>query len=58
VVSVRQAIPSTFELYNIENGLEQNVNLTDLEYETLIKLIPIMQRRWIDIRDDGPWRFR
>lgn len=52
---LKTAIPTEFELYNIKNDLAQKKDLANEEYETLMELIPKMQRLWLEIRDEGPW---
>nr|MBI1229295.1 sulfatase-like hydrolase/transferase [Cytophagales bacterium] len=52
---LKTAVPATFELYNIKTDLEQKQDLSTIEYPTLLKLIPKMQRLWLEIRDEGPW---
>lgn len=52
---IKTAVPSSFELYNIREDVNQKNDLSNKEFDTLMSLIPIMQRRWIDIRDEGPW---
>jgi len=54
---IKTAVPSTFELYNIVEDIEQKNNLaTENGFnKILMELIPLMQRRWLDIRDEGPW---
>jgi hypothetical protein len=42
-------------LYDIKKDLAQRNDLADEESETLLKLIPKMQRLWLDIRDEAPW---
>lgn len=52
---IKTAVPSSFELYDIKKDLAQRNDLADEESETLLKLIPKMQRLWLDIRDEAPW---
>lgn len=52
---IKTAVPARFELYNLEEDVEQEINLEDEEFDILMELIPIMQQRWLDIRDEGPW---
>ena len=52
---LKTAVPTKFELYNIRQDVEQQNDLAQQEYDTLMTLIPMMQAAWLDIRDDGPW---
>ncbi|MFH5886211.1 sulfatase [Halalkalibaculum sp. DA3122] len=52
---IKTAFPVDFELYNIENDVTQTINLAETKHELMKDLIPMMQRRWINIRDEGPW---
>lgn len=52
---IKTAVPNKFELYNIKKDLDQKHDLSDQEPDVLMDLIPIMQRRWLNIRDEGPW---
>jgi len=52
---IKTAVPAKFELYNIKKDEAQKNDLSDTETDVLMKLIPVMQSRWIDIRDEGPW---
>ena len=52
---LKTAVPASFELYNIKTDVEQQHDLADVEYTTLLNLIPKMQRLWLEIRDEGPW---
>ncbi len=52
---LKTAVPASFELYNIKTDVAQQHDLAEIEYTTLLDLIPKMQRLWLEIRDEGPW---
>ncbi|MBC6366834.1 sulfatase [Algoriphagus sp. AK58] len=52
---LKTSVPTEFELYNIKNDVAQKHDLAREENETMMKLIPKMQRLWLEIRDEGPW---
>lgn len=52
---IKTAVPTSFELYNIKTDVAQKNDLANVETETLLNMIPKMQRIWIEIRDEGPW---
>ena len=52
---LKTAVPTSFELYNIKTDQEQKYDLAEIEYPTLLALIPKMQKLWLEIRDEGPW---
>jgi arylsulfatase A len=52
---LKTAMPTQFELYNIKKDLAQQNDLSDTAYDTLIHVIPKMQKLWMEIRDEGPW---
>ncbi|WP_233553660.1 sulfatase family protein [Algoriphagus lacus] len=52
---LKTSVPTEFELYNIKSDLAQKNDLANVEYDTLMKLIPKMQKLWLEIRDEGPW---
>jgi arylsulfatase A len=52
---LKTAMPTQFELYNIKKDLAQQNDLSGIAYDTLIHVIPKMQKLWLEIRDEGPW---
>jgi len=52
---LKTAMPTQFELYNIKKDLGQKNDLSEIEYDTLIQVIPKMQKLWMEIRNEGPW---
>lgn len=52
---IKTAVPTTFELYNIKEDPRQERDLAKEEFDTLMRLIPIMQQSWLNIREEGPW---
>ncbi|MDX1637887.1 MAG: sulfatase-like hydrolase/transferase [Balneolaceae bacterium] len=52
---IKTAFPTEFELYDLQKDVTQTIDLADMEHDIMMDLIPIMQRRWLEIRDEGPW---
>jgi arylsulfatase A len=51
---MKTSTPISFELYNLANDPEQQINLVTIQPEMAEKLKPIMIKQWINIRDEGP----
>ncbi|SFB87370.1 Arylsulfatase A [Algibacter lectus] len=51
---MKTSIPISFELYNLANDPEQQINLVTIQPEMVEQLKPIMIKQWINIRDEGP----
>jgi len=52
---MKSSVPDRFELYNIKEDPGQYKNIIKENPIVVKNLIPLMNKQWINIRDEGPW---